>query len=238
MNDTSQHLRNRLLAAMRPEDLERLVPHLQPMEMTAGVILYEPEDLLDTAYFPYDAVISIVSVMRDGGVAEMATVGREGVAGFAWPTSSGRAPGRHLVQLPGSGARMPLQRLHAVAAESVDLQHLLLRYMEVFLRETMQLAACNALHPVEARCARWILMTQDRVGSPELRLTQEFLSEMLGVQRTTVSLVTRTLERQGLIRNRRGLIEVIDRSGLEGASCECYRVIEDNLGRLLPLAPE
>ncbi len=234
MTDGSPHLRNRLLAAMSREDFARIERHLQLIDLPNGLVLYEPDSELDVAYFPHDAVISIVSVMHDGAVAEMATVGREGVAGFNWSGGSGRSLGRHLVQLPGQGSRLPLEVLRAGCAESADLDRLLLRYMEAFLRETMQLAACNALHPVEARCCRWILMTQDRVGSPELRLTQEFLSEMLGVQRTTVSLVTRALERAGLIRNRRGLIEVLDREGLKRSSCECYSIIEGNFDRLLP----
>lgn len=234
MTERSEHLRNRFLASLPAAAFERLEPHLQLVDLPTGLVLYEADQLLDTVYLPHDAVVSIVAVMRDGGIAEMATVGREGVAGYSWAEGERTAPGRHVIQLPGRGSRMPLERLQQVVDDSPAAQRLLLRYLEAFLRETMQLAACNALHTVEARCARWILMTEDRVGSPKLRLTQEFLGEMLGVQRTTVSLVARSLERAGLIANRRGQIEVLDRAGLRAASCECYQVIEGNFERLLP----
>lgn len=237
MPSESEHFQNRLLAGMPPAEFDRLEPHLEAVDLPTGLVLYEHDDVLDTVYFPHSAVISIVAVMRDGSVAEMATVGREGLAGYGLTFETRRAQGRHLIQLPGRGSRAPLERVRAVVDESPEVRQFLLRYMEAFMRQTMQLAACNALHSVEARCCRWILMTEDRVGSPELRLTQEFLAEMLGVQRTTVSLVTRSLERSNLIRTRRGLIEVVDREGLEASACECYGIIAEAFDGLLPGTP-
>jgi CRP-like cAMP-binding protein len=145
-----------------------------------------------------------------------------------------QAFGRYIVQLGGSASRIELARMHAAMASRPAIQRLVLRYTEALMAQTLQTVACNAVHNVEARCCRWILMSQDRVGEAELPLTHEFLAEMLGVQRSTVSEVTRTLQDKGLIQQGRGMITVVDRPALQQAACECYEIIRQRYQQLLP----
>src|SRR3954453_16257675 len=196
----SRHRANRLLAAMNPDDRARLEPHLEALQLAAGTVLYESGETVRHAYFPHSCVVSLVAVLEDGGSAEVALFGREGVLGYASSLFSREAFGRYVVQVPGAASRMPLARLHEAAEASPRLRDLLQRYTEALLMQTFQIVACNAVHAVEARCCRWILSTQDRVRQADLPLTHEFLAEMLGVQRSTVSLVTRPLQAASLIR--------------------------------------
>jgi CRP-like cAMP-binding protein len=230
----SQHP-NRLLAAMAPEDLARLQPHLEVLEdLPRGTVLYKNGEPIRYAYFPHDCMISLVAVMEDGGMVEMTVFGREAVLGLVSAFVSGEALGRYVVQLPGSASRIPVEHLQAVIRTSTGLQELFWRYTGALLAQTFQTVACNAVHAVEARCARWILSTHDRVDQDTLPLTHEFLAEMLGVQRSTVSLVTRSLQTAGLIVQSRGVITVTDRAGLEETACESYRTIRRSFERLLP----
>jgi CRP-like cAMP-binding protein len=226
---------NRLLAAMEPEDLARLQPHLEVMkDLPSGAVLYESGEAIRYAYFPHDCMISLVAVMKDGGMVEMTVFGREAVFGLVSALISREALGRYVVQIPGSASRIPVEHLQAVIRKSPALQELFWRYTGALLAQTFQTVACNAVHTVEARCARWILSTHDRVDHDTLPLTHEFLAEMLGVQRSTVSLVTRTLQTAGLITQSRGVITVADRDGLEEITCECYGIIRRSFERLLP----
>jgi CRP-like cAMP-binding protein len=228
------HRANRLLAALSPEDYARLSPHLDLIELSAGQILYESGEIMRHAYFPHDAVVSLVAVLEDGGSAEMAVFGREGVLGFASSLVTRVSFGRYVVQLSGTLSRVPVDRLREAMDASPRTRELLLCYVEALLAQTFQTVACNAVHGVEARCCRWILATHDRVDQNDIPLTHEFLAEMLGVQRSTVSIVTRTLQTAGLITQRRGVITVTDRAGLEEVACECYRSIRRSFERLLP----
>ena len=232
--NASRHRANRLLAALEPDDFARLEPHLETLQLAAGRVLYESGETVRHAYFPHGCVVSLLAVLEDGGSAEVALFGCEGVTGYASSLVSREAFGRYVVQVPGSASRVPLARLHEAAEASPRLRDLLQRYTEALLVQTFQSVACNAVHTVEARCCRWILSTQDRVGQRDLPLTHEFLAEMLGVQRSSVSLVVRALQTAGLVRQGRGVISVSDRAGLEESACECYGAIRRTFERLLP----
>ena len=228
------HRANRLLAALEADDFARLEPHLEALQLAAGTVLYESGDPVRHAYFPHGCVVSLLAVLEDGGSAEVALFGCEGVTGYASSLFSREAFGRYVVQVPGAASRLPIARLSEAAQASPRLRDLLQRYTESLLMQTFQSVACNAVHAVEARCCRWLLSTQDRVGQKDLPLTHEFLAEMLGVQRSTVSLVVRALQTAGLIRQGRGVISVSDRAGLEESACECYGAIRRTFERLLP----
>jgi CRP-like cAMP-binding protein len=222
------------LAALEPEDFAALEPHLVIVELQRGQVLYEAGATVKYTYFPHDAMVSLVTVMRNGKSAEMAVFGREGLFGLVSAFVTPQAFGRYIVQLGGSASRIELARTHAAMASRPAIQRLVLRYTEALMAQTLQTVACNAVHNVEARCCRWILMSQDRVGDAELPLTHEFLAEMLGVQRSTVSEVARTLQDKGLIQQGRGMITVIDRPALQQAACECYEIIRQRYQQLLP----
>jgi CRP-like cAMP-binding protein len=231
---TADHRTNRLLAALEPEDFARLEPHLELVNLTLKQVLYETGDTIRYAYFPHDAIISLVNVMEDGHTVEISVFGREGVSGIVSALVTREAFGRYVVQMQGTATRVPYERLNQVRENSPQLQQLILRYGEALLAQTFQSVACNAVHAVEARCCRWILSMHDRADHDSLPLTHEFLAEMLGVQRSTVSVVTRTFQTAGLIRQSRGGITVLDRAGLEGMACECYGRIRRIYQRLLP----
>jgi CRP-like cAMP-binding protein len=231
---TPDHRRNRLLAALDEADFAQLEPYLELVELPANKALYEDGQVVDRVLFPHDSVLSVVAVLQDGGIAEMTTIGREGVLGFVTAVGNQRAFGRVSVQVPGTASGISIERLTQAADASPKLRQLLLCFIQALLQQTFQIVACNALHPVEARCARWILMTQDRVGRAGLPLTHESLAEMLGVQRPSVSVVTRQLQMAGLIAQRRGVISITDRPGLEEVACECYGVIRASFSQLLP----
>jgi len=197
-------------------------------------VLYEPGDPIAYAYFPQDAVVSLVNIMEDGGSVEIGVFGREGVLGLLSALVTREAFGRYIVQMPGTASRIPFERLNEVRNARPAFRQLIMRYGEAFLAQTFQTVSCNAVHPVEARCCRWILSMHDRADQDSLPLTHEFLAEMLGVQRSSVSVVTRTLQTAGLIRQSKGSITVLDRAGLEDTACECYAKIRRLFERLLP----
>jgi CRP-like cAMP-binding protein len=228
------HRRNRLLAALEPEDFALLEPHLESATLALGQVLYEPGDVIRHAYFPHDAVISLVNIMEDGGSVEVGVFGREGVMGLLSALATREAFGRYVVQMPGTASRVAYERLNEVRNTRPKLRQLIAFYGEALLAQTFQTVSCNAVHVVEARCCRWILSMHDRTDQDTLPLTHEFLAQMLGVQRSTVSVVTRTLQTAGLIRQSRGGITVTDRAGLENVACECYGKIRRHYQRLLP----
>ncbi|KLK93777.1 Crp/Fnr family transcriptional regulator [Microvirga vignae] len=223
---------NWLLAALEPDDFAVLEPALEIVELSPGQVLYETGATVDYAYFPHDAMVSLVTIMKDGGTVEMAVFGREGVVGFASALTTRVALGRYLVQLPGAASRTPIEPLVKAFDTSSNMRALFLRYIEGLLSQTFRITACNAVHGVEARCCRWLLTAHDRVARDELPLTHEFLAEMLGVQRPTVSIILRTLQTAGLITQRRGILVIADREGLEEAACECYGNIRERFSEL------
>jgi CRP-like cAMP-binding protein len=228
------HRANRFLAALEPGDFALFEPHLEAVMLPRGTVLYEPGDPIRYTYFPHDAIVSLVDVMEDGRLAEVAMFGREGLFGLLSAFVSREAFGRYVVQVPGTASRIPLEHMYAAIQARPALQRQVLAYNEALLAQAYHTVACNAVHPVEARCCRWLLSTHDRLDQDALPLTHEFLAEMLGVQRSTVSSVLRGLQISGLIEQRRGGIQVTDRAGLEQAACECYRKIRSRFGRLLP----
>ncbi len=232
--EVARHRANRLLAALDQDDFARLTPFLEVIELPQGKVLYETGETIHHAYFPHDCIVSLVTVLEDGGTVETAVFGREGVLGFSSALVTRQSFGRYVVQLPGMASRIPVARLSEAFDTSPAVRALLLRFTEALLAQTFQTVACNAVHTVEARCCRWILSTRDRVIGDTLPLTHEFLAEMLGVQRSTVSLVTRAFQSAGLISQRRGVIVITDGTGLEEVACECYGTIRRSFERLLP----
>jgi CRP-like cAMP-binding protein len=234
--DRTDHRINWLLAALGPEDFTALEPHLELVELTRGQVLYEPGDRIRHAYFPHFAAVSLVNVLEDGTSVEVAIFGRGGVLGLLSALVTREAFGRYIVQIPGTASRIAIERLDEIRNTRPKLRQLIMNYGEAFLAQTFQVLTCNAVHPVEARCCRWILMIHDRAEQDTLPLTHEFLAEMLGVQRSSVSVVTRTLQTAGLIQQGRGSITVTDRAGLEETVCECYAKICRIYQRLLPVS--
>lgn len=228
------HRTNRFLAALEPEVWTALEPHLDVVELARGQVLYEAGDLVQHAYFPHDAIIGLVNGMQDGTASEVAVFGRESFMGVLSAIVTRESFGCYVVQGAGSASRILVDRLDEVRNTYPVLHHLIVCYAEVLLIQIFQSVSCNALHSVEARCCRWILSMHDRSGQALLPLTHEFLAEMLGVQRSTVSIVTRMLHTRGLITQSRGGIEVVDRGGLETIACECYNKIRKVYRRLLP----
>jgi CRP-like cAMP-binding protein len=198
---------------------------LQVRPLSRGTVLADAGDEIGDAWFPHDAVVSFQAMMRNGDVAENGTVGREGFTGFSGLLGSNVAINRTIVQVPGEASCVPLAVLQALWQESDAFRQRTLLYFRELVVQLSQCVACNALHNVEQRMARWLLMTQDRTGNDAVALTQEFLAEMLAVQRPTVTEVARELQKAKLIRYARGNIEILDRAGLERRACECYAVM-------------
>ena len=224
--------RNRLLAVLPPEEIERLMPSLESVPLLTGMPIYEPNAPITHVYFPISGIVSLTSDMREGTV-EVGTVGREGMTGLPLVLRARTMPTRAFVQVPGHAYRMRDEDLLLVMSESPRFERLLLRYALALFDQAAQHAACNRLHALEERCARWLLMTHDRVDGDVLPLKQQFLAEMLGVHRPAVTLAAGALQRAGVIRYTRGKVTVLDRPALERASCECYRIIIRRTEQLL-----
>jgi CRP-like cAMP-binding protein len=216
---------NRLLAALSPIDLALLAPHLEDVRHKQGILLQEAGDPIKVVYFPRTGMISLLAVMRAGNGVETATVGREGAVGVMAGLGGRAAVARAVVQVAGVSSQIRASRFLEAANASAGIRDLIGRYNDAQMTLVHQSAGCNALHHVTARLCRWLLQTRDRSDSDILSLTQEFLSEMLGVQRTTVTPLARSLQVLGLIRYRRGKIEIVDRPGLEEKACECYEAV-------------
>ena len=192
--------------------------------MTNDLVIYEPWERVDTVYFPGAGVVSIIQVMHDGTAAEIGLVGREGICGLDAILRDGIAAGRHLCQVPGTAWTLPAVLFQEELKDSEDLLRSSLAYVGAYSAMLAQLIACNRLHRVEQRCARWLLMTIDRISALEFPMTQERLSMMLGAQRPTVTAVMASLRDAGCLQNSRGRVRVTDRSRLESFACECYAI--------------
>jgi CRP-like cAMP-binding protein len=232
--EIGQQPQNRLLAALDARDLELVSSKLVPVILEKGALLYEPGDMVDTIYFPDDCVISLMTLMESGAAIESAAIGREGALGLMAAVSPRQSLVRAIVQVPGRARRITAAHLHRAWEQSSQIRDLIDRHNEALFAHAIQSVACNALHSVEARFCRWLLSCHDRIDSSTVALTQEFLADMLGVQRTTVTVVARALQAAGLIRYRRGMVDIVDRAGLEAISCECYGAARRNYQRLLP----
>ena len=231
-------LHNRILAALPTPALARLAPHLEPVMLSMRELVFPPKESERYALFPIDGVISLVAELQDGHPVEIATIGNEGMTGLAAFLKTDYLPYKAFVQVPGRALRLDTQVLADEIARDDGMSDVLKRHTQALLTQVAQSVACNRMHAVEERCARWLLMTHDRVARAEqFPMTQEFLATMLGVRRATVTVAAGILQRAGLIRYTRGKITVVDRAALEAASCECYAAVREELERLLPEAP-
>jgi CRP-like cAMP-binding protein len=224
---------NRLLAALPKNEYRRLLPTLELVPLVFGEVIYEPGDLIRHVYFPASGIISLLAVVEDRATLEVGIVGREGMVGL--PVFLGVKTSRNRAVVRGAGAAM---RMKATAYRKEcdnggSLPRLLRRYTHSLLTEVAQGAACNRFHPTDARLARWLLMTVDRMGADEFQLTQQFLSKMPGVRREGVSKTAGALRKQRLISYRRGTLTTLNRAGLEAVACQCYGIIKAEYDRLL-----
>jgi CRP-like cAMP-binding protein len=224
---------NRLLAALPRAEYARLRPHLKKVSLPLKDILYEANGPIPHVFFPLNGVVSLVIIM-DGGVSlEVGTIGNEGIVGTPIFLGSASSPTRAISQVPGEALRMETKVFQDEIRRRGSLYGLVQRYTQAMINQISQSTVCNHRHSVEKRMCRWLLMSHDRVGIDEFQLTQEFLAQMLGVRRPTVSAVAGILQKAGLITYHRGRMTVLDRKGLEAASCECYEVVAKELDRLL-----
>lgn len=224
-----------LLAKLSERDAEALHPYLAPLTLERDAVLFEPGDDVVQCVFPADAaMVSLVVGLPNGALVETATIGREGAVGGIVSLGHKPAFARAVVQVGGPAYRIATEQLERCKETSGTFRDLLSRYADCLIAQVLQSVACNALHDLERRLSRWLLTAQDRLGSEEVPLTQEFLAEMLGVQRTTVTAVASTLQARGLIRYQRGRITVLDRQGLETGSCPCYLAVRNHFEVVLP----
>ena len=224
---------SRLLALLPSADRALLEEHLTDFSSASGKVLHEPGQTIDHIYFPHSGMISLLTVMNDGRGIEIATVGSEGAVGVITALGSKSAMARAVVQIEMVASRISRERFLQCVEQSPAILNLVQRANDAFLGQVQQTAACNALHQIEARLARWLLQSHDRTTGDHVPLTQEFLSEMLAVRRTSVTEVAQALQNEGFIKYRRGNIEIIDRDGLERKACECYGVVAGQTKKLL-----
>ena len=224
---------NRLLGAMEDASLSRIVPHLESVVLKLGDVVCEAGGVLKHAYFPQGAVLSLLTVLENGSAIETANIGREGAFGLFAAMYSRVSFNRCLVQFEGGMVRCPIDFLQLEFEHSEHVRNLFVSYSETLLSQVQQTVACNALHSTEERMCRWLLMMHDRAGGEALPYTHEFLSHMLGANRKSVTLAAQSLQTAGLISYQRGKIRVVDRAGLEQASCECYAIVKERFDAFL-----
>lgn len=218
---------NKLLASLPRNHYERLLPHLTTVSLPQGDVLVEAGEQVDQVYFPHNGMLSLLAVLRDGKAVEIATVGREGVVGAMAGLGLYKSLVRVVVQMPLVCSRIAVTHFRTAANGSDPMRNLCIRYNEVLLSQARVTAACNALHSIEARFCRWLLQSADRAASDTIGLTQEFLAEMLGVRRTSVTEVASKVQSAGAISYSRGVIKILDRQVLMRMSCECYVTLVD-----------
>lgn len=218
------HSGNRLLAGLPWRDQERIMSKLVPSFLEVETVLFEPGEVVAAVYFPLDGVVSLVTPLQDGAIVEVATVGNEGVVGVP-AVLGGSLAVRAISQGAGRSLTMTTSSFLGEVALNEPLARLVQNYVQALFGQISQAAACNRLHSSEERLSRWLLMSRDRVGKDQFPISKEFLGQMLGAPRATVTLAAGVLQKEGLISYRRGLIEIVDGKGLEAVACECYRVI-------------
>lgn len=225
--------RNRLLAALPREEYERLLPSLEPVRLPKGRVIYNAGDTIRDAYFILSGMISVLSTAESGASIEVGMVGYEGVVGIPLILRVPKSPYRLAVQIRGEAMRVAGRDLQREFDRGGQLQNLFLRYTHTLLTQICQSVVCNRFHTTEQRFCRWLLVGRDRVGSDTLHFTQEDLSHMLGAPRTRVTMAAGKMKKESLIDYSRGKITILDRRGLEAASCECYRVVTQMMDELL-----
>jgi CRP-like cAMP-binding protein len=225
---------NHLLAALPPPERERLFSHLKLVTLPLGSVLYEAGDAQRYIYFPVDAIVSLLYVLKNGSSAEIAVVGNDGAIGIALFMGGATTTNRAIVQSAGTAYRLTRKRLTQEFERHGEMLHVLLRYTQALITQMAQTAVCNRHHSVDQQLCRWLLLSLDRLTSNELTMTQELIANMLGVRREGVTEAAGKLQKLGVIRYRRGKITVLDRPRLEALSCECYQVVKNETDRLLP----
>ncbi|WP_243048707.1 Crp/Fnr family transcriptional regulator [Dyella sp. RRB7] len=234
MAAASDPRQNRLLAALPDAEWVRWAPHLEPVDMPLGKVLYESGSRLSHVYFPTTSIVSLLYVMEDGASAEIAVVGNDGIVGISLFMGGQSTTSRALVQSAGLGFRLKADLMLQEFNRAGPALHLLLRYTQALITQMSQTAVCNRHHSLDQQLCRWLLLSLDRLHSRELVMTQELIANMLGVRREGVTEAAGNLQQAGLIRYQRGHITVLDRAGLEKRTCECYAVVKKEYDRLLP----
>ncbi len=217
---------NYILSRLPREDYERIRPHLAPVELRHSQTLHEAGAVIEYVYFPRNAMVSLISHTAAGESVEVGVVGFEGAVGISAVLGVDKSPHEAMVQYPDGGTRIKVRALREEFKRAGPLHDLLLRYTQGLLLQTSQVAACNRLHTISERLARWLLMSQDRCRCEDLPFTHEFLSLMLGVRRAGVTEAAVILQTEGYINYRRGHIKIIDREGLEQYTCDCYKIVK------------
>ncbi len=233
MSEPSSQVVNRLLGTLSDAEYQRLVPHLEHVSLPLKQVLHKAGESIEYVYFPQGTMVSLISTLEEGSMVEVGLVGNEGVVGIPAALGDNIATTTAMVQLAGSSLRMEASLLKTEFGRGGSLQSLLLRYTQALYALASQNAACNRLHQLEERLARWLLLVCDRVESNELPLTHEFISKMLGVRRAGVTEAANSLQQAGVIRYTRGRITILNREELEAASCSCYGIIKGEFARLL-----
>lgn len=226
-------LKNHLLAALPVSEFGSVQSKLEPVFLKLGEVLYEANDKLEYVHFPTTMIISLLYIMENGATAEIGVIGNDGVCGYGLFLGGDSMPNRAVTQSAGEAFRMKAKDVKAEFARSGVFQNLLLRYTQALLTQISQTAVCNRLHSVEQQLCRWLLLSHDRLNTDELVMTHDLISNMLGVRREGITLAAQKLAKRKLIKNVRGTITIIDRLGLEDASCECYKVVNSEYNRLL-----
>ena len=234
MHPIGEPRENQILRALPPKEWVRWQPYLEAVELPLGNVLYESGGKLTHVYFPTTAIVSLLYVMENGGSAEIAVVGHEGLVGVSLFMGGETTPSRAVVQSAGSGFRLKASLVMEEFNKAGPVLHLLLRYTQALITQMAQTAVCNRHHSLDQQLCRWLLLSLDRLQSNELVMTQELIANMLGVRREGVTEAAGRLDKAGLIRYQRGRITVVDRPGLELRTCECYSVVKKEYDRLLP----
>ena len=231
--DAIPHSPNHLLAALPAADFERLRPHLQTIELVQETVLVGAGDRLTRVFFPHSGVISLVVSLAGGGLVEVAMIGRDSIFGGSAALDGNISLTDAIVQLPGRASTLDVAVLRTAAEQSIAFRTTLIRHEQALFAQAQQSAACNAMHSAETRLARWLLRMHDLAGEDRLHLTQDFLAQMIGVQRNSVSTVAHMLQQAGVIKYSRGHIEITNIDALKDASCECYQAVNAQYKRLL-----
>jgi CRP-like cAMP-binding protein len=226
-------LQNHLLAALPPDEYNRIKPHLETISMPLGKVLYESGDRMTHVYFPTTAIISLLYIMENGGTAEIGIAGNNGLVGIALFMGGETTTNRAIVQSGGRSVRMRAEAVRTEFAVGGMFQKLLLLYAQALMTQISQTAVCNRLHNIEQQLCRWLLINHDQLQTNELVMTHDLVANMLGVRRESVSLAAAELQNKGVIRYVRGTITILDRAKLENVACECYQVVMDEYDRLL-----
>ncbi|RZI60311.1 MAG: Crp/Fnr family transcriptional regulator [Pseudomonas sp.] len=234
MVSSSEAKKNDLLAALPDAELERWLPQIEAIDLPLGHVLYESGETMSHVYFPCSAIVSLLYVLENGASAEIAVVGNEGIVGISLFMGGGSSPNRAVIQSAGQGLRLNALALQEEFQRAGPVLHLLLRYTQALIAQMSQTAVCNRHHSLDQQLCRWLLLSLDRLPGDELVMTQQLISNMLGVRREGVTEAAMRLQVAGMIRYARGRITVLDRSALEKRSCECYRVVKKEYDRLLP----